>query len=107
MPTIEEIRYAQTRAAEDLVCANLPAALKPETARTADLLTVYKMLVTGCVELELMLADGSGLTPKDTKRLDKSVTVIKVGFKVIKKVLRARGVTGSLKHDDAPVGGAA
>ena len=43
------------------------------------------------MELEHLIADGEGLSEQDLKRLDKAVTVIKVGFKLVKLVLKKHG----------------
>lgn len=62
------------------------------------LLLIYGDLRLDCDQLEEMLgAPSSDLTEKDLKRLDKAVTIIKVGFKLIKKVLRAHGYVERLK----------
>lgn len=42
-------------------------------------------------ELEHLLAGADDLTEDEQKRLDKAVVLIKVGAKLIKKVLRGRG----------------
>ena len=46
-----------------------------------------------CSELEEYLEDGIGLSDKDLKRLDKAVTVMKVGFKIMKKVALKKELT--------------
>ena len=51
-------------------------------------------LKNGCTDLEILIAVLTerpaeyGLTEKDLKRLDKAVTVMKVGMKIVKKVAR-------------------
>lgn len=52
---------------------------------------IYNNLRCDCVELEELIehATAAGtLTEKELKRLDKAVTVMKVGFKIVKKVLK-------------------
>lgn len=62
---------------------------KPTTVQEA-----YAHLRCSCSALEDLLAEQKG---KDLHRLDKAVTVMKVGFKMVKRVLRAQGATGNLK----------
>lgn len=54
-------------------------------------------------ELESLLGaldiDPRGFTEEDRKRLDKAVVVMKVGFKIVKRVLRNHGFRGRLKTD--------
>ena len=40
---------------------------------------------------------GEGLTEDELKRLDKTTTVMKFAFNIVKRVLSARGVRGRLK----------
>lgn len=52
----------------------------------------YANLRLDCADLEELLgASPSDLTAKDLKRLDKAVTVMKVAFKIVAKVLRGHG----------------
>lgn len=54
-------------------------------------LHTYNNLRFTCHELEELIGEGwDDLTEKDRKRLDKAVTVMKVGFKIMKKVLKSR-----------------
>ena len=53
----------------------------------------YNSLRFTCHELEELISSvegEDGWTEKDLKRLDKAVTVMKVGFKILKKVLKSR-----------------
>jgi hypothetical protein len=58
----------------------------------SELQRAYKELRQDCALLERLLqritdhAEPSPLTEKELKRLDKAVTVMKVGFKIVKKV---------------------
>jgi len=66
-----------------------------------EIVTSYRELRKACSRLEKLLqritdADDRALTDKDLKRLDKAVTVMKVGFKIVKKV------SGATKRDPAP-----
>lgn len=58
------------------------------------LLTAYVDLRRDCIAIEELIERSSDLTADDLKRLDKAVTVMKVGFKMVKKVLRSQGVEG-------------
>ncbi len=53
----------------------------PETIPEA-----YNALRAACERLECLIEASDDLTEKDLKRLDKAVTVMKVGFKLLKKV---------------------
>lgn len=57
----------------------------------------YVNLRAECDAFENLLGNGGGLTEKDAKRLDKAASVMKVGFKLMKKALKqhakARKVT--------------
>ncbi len=53
------------------------------------MLPVYNELRGHCAALEELIEAGD-FTEKELKRLDKAVTVMKVGFKILKKVLKAR-----------------
>lgn len=72
---------------------------KGQSSSTLELMADYVNLRRDCEALEEMIASGT-LEDEEVKRLDKAVTVMKVGFKMVKKVIRARGVAGRLK---APV----
>jgi hypothetical protein len=65
------------------------------------LLNCYAELRANCAALEEAIACAvtaePPLTRDEQNRLDKGVTVMKVGFKLVKKVLRAQGHTGNLK----------
>lgn len=50
--------------------------------------SLYQNLRADCAELEEMIAKDSSFTTQDLKRLDKAVTVMKVGFKIMKKALK-------------------
>jgi hypothetical protein len=54
----------------------------------------YHALRASCYELEKALGGivpgSDGLAAKDIKRLDKAVTIMKVGFKLAKKALKER-----------------
>lgn len=64
---------------------------QPATVREA-----YANLRTACADLEDLIAQGQ--TADDLHHLDKAVTVMKVGFKMVKRVLRSQGATGNLKQ---------
>lgn len=61
-----------------------------------NLIEGYADLRAACVAFEELIAEGQDA--KSLHRLDKAVTVMKVGFKMVKKVLRAQGATGNLKN---------
>ncbi len=67
---------------------------KPPNADARALLASYVDLRRDCIAIEELIERGGELTPEDLKRLDKAVTVMKVGFKMVKKVLRSQGVEG-------------
>ena len=78
--------------------ASQPGGPKPSMEHRR-LLDAYVNLRRYCIDLEELIEASSepgndSLTAEDLKRLDKSVTVMKVGFKVVKKVLRSKGVEG-------------
>ena len=68
-----------------------PKPAPEPTKESALLLETYKSLRLDCIELEELIGNGRGLSDKDLKRLDKAVTVMKVSFKIVKKVLRRHG----------------
>lgn len=77
-----------------------PAAPEKEREPTPTedvLLDAYQCLRLDIDELEQIIGGGDGLTEDDLKRLDKAVTLIKVGAKMVKRVLRAHGASGKLK----------
>jgi hypothetical protein len=50
---------------------------------------LYRGLRVHCCDLEELIESASGtFTEKELKRLDKAITVMKVGFKIMKKVTR-------------------
>lgn len=58
---------------------------------TDQMRSLYTNLRFECAELEMLIERGEKrglLTEKELKRLDKAVTVMKVGFKILKKVAR-------------------
>jgi hypothetical protein len=62
----------------------------------------YANLRLDCADLEELLGSlPSDLTAKDLKRLDKAVTVMKVGFKIVAKVLRKHGFDTSKSASSA------
>ncbi len=68
-----------------------PFGLTRVRRRLPDLLCfILNNLKLQCFELEEHLEDAVGLTEKDLKRLDKAVTVMKVGFKIMKKVAKQK-----------------
>lgn len=67
-----------------------------------ELLAAYVDLRRDCIAIEELMARTTELSPDDLKRLDKAVTVMKVGFKVVKKVLRANGVASLNSWRDTP-----
>lgn len=75
---------------------------KPPNAGTRALLSSYVELRRECIALEELVATGI-FTEEESNRLDRGVTLMKVGFKLVKKVLRSRGLEGRLKPDAAPV----
>jgi hypothetical protein len=72
----------------------------PENPYDRELLAIYINLRRDCVALEELIAANSDTV--DLKELDKAVTVMKVSFKLIKKILRTHGVEG-LKNWRLPV----
>lgn len=65
----------------------------PREPQSRALLAVYIELRSTCVELEKHI--GEMPEGDDAKRLDKSVTVMKLAFKELKKVLRGQGLMGA------------
>jgi hypothetical protein len=65
----------------------------PDAPDTTDQLArSYANLRFECADLEAIIgADHGGLSDKELKRLDKAVTVMKVAFKIVAKVLRKHG----------------
>jgi hypothetical protein len=67
----------------------------------AELMGLYNQLRHHTEALEALLGRlderPGNFTTDDLKRLDKAVTVAKVGFKMVKRVLRKRGFRGRLK----------
>ena len=63
----------------------------PATPSEQKLIGIYSSTRLDIMELEHLIADGEGLSEQDLKRLDKAVTVIKVGFKLVKLVLKKHG----------------
>jgi hypothetical protein len=62
------------------------------------LLRDYQNLRLDCAALEELLgSDTIELSEKDRAEIDKAVTLMKVGFKMIKRRLRAHGFEGRLK----------
>jgi hypothetical protein len=58
------------------------------------LLSAYRTLRLDAHDLEELIGSNpDGLTEQDLKRLDKALVLMKAGFKVVKKVLRAHGYT--------------
>jgi hypothetical protein len=50
--------------------------------------TLYYDLRSTCAALEIAIENNdNGFSEKDLKRLDKAITVMKVGFKIMKKAL--------------------
>lgn len=72
---------------------------QPRSQRQLALLNTYAELRANCAELEATIAalPAGEFTEEDLTRLDKGVTVMKVGFKLVKKVLRRHGHVGNLK----------
>lgn len=68
-----------------------PVAPDDEPGTTDQMARSYANLRFECADLEAIIADAKGLTEKDLKRLDKAVTVMKVAFKIVAKVLRQYG----------------
>ena len=64
-----------------------------DSAELLTLLACYTDLRRDCIAIEEMLGRGEGMSPEDLKRIDKAVTVMKVGFKMVKRVLRKNGAT--------------
>ena len=61
----------------------------------------YVRLRQACIDIEELMEEHEGggvLTEKELKRLDKGVTVMKVGFKLIKKAIKARSLKILLKE---------
>jgi hypothetical protein len=64
------------------------------------LVEAYGELRLQCIQIEEVIAASGAdnlLTLEELTRLDKAVTVMKVGFKLVKKVLAKRGHTGIKK----------
>ncbi len=80
-----------------------PPAKEPErekpTKEEDRLYRDYSNLRLDCIALEEFLgSDPHGMSEKDLKRLDKAVTVMKVAFKLIARVLRRHGYDPSRKR---------
>lgn len=66
--------------------------LPPKKKEETDILAMtYQNLRIDGIELEELIGGAKHLSDRDRKRLDKAVTVMKVGMKLIKKVLKAYG----------------
>jgi predicted ATP-dependent serine protease len=83
-------------------CTECKADTQPKNQSTAELLTIYTELRSSGIALECLIDKPGSLTTEDLKRLDKAVTVMKVGFKIVKKVLRTRGIEGCLTPAEEP-----
>ncbi len=60
----------------------------------SDIEEAYVRLRQACIDIEGLIEEHEDvLTEKELKRLDKGVTVIKVGFKLVKKAIKARSLT--------------
>lgn len=62
-----------------------------------ELIKIYKNLRLATIELEEFLEkyfETADMTAKEYHRLDKSVVIQKVGFKLVKKILKGRGFKG-------------
>lgn len=65
---------------------------KPGDKETESLLIAdYQSIRLDIAEIEKIAGSDRGLTDDEIKRLDKSIVLMKVGAKMIKKILRARG----------------
>jgi hypothetical protein len=59
---------------------------------------LYRGLRVHCCDLEELIdRDPAAFTEKELKRLDKAVTVMKVGFKIMKKVVRTESVQNPVR----------
>ena len=59
----------------------------------------YVRLRAACIDIEILMElHDDELTEKELKRLDKGVTVMKVGFKLVKKAIQARSLKILLKE---------
>ncbi len=59
----------------------------PWRGRQEPMIPVYNEMRSQCSALEELIEAGD-FTEKELKRLDKAVTVMKVGFKMLKKVIK-------------------
>lgn len=81
-----------------------PNQPKQPPAEVENLARTYCNLRQDCVEMEeLLAADPPALADKDRKRLDKAVTVMKVSFKLVAKVLRKHGYDTSRHREQTVV----
>lgn len=69
----------------------------------SEMLALYVDLRRACLAFEICISERRELTADELKRLDKATTVMKLGFKLVKQVLRARGVE-DLKQWREPLG---
>ena len=59
----------------------------------------YVRLRQDCIDIEELIEEhGDVLTEKELKRLDKGVVVMKVGFKLVKKAIKARSLKVLLRE---------
>ena len=70
----------------------------PEDTGTRMLLAMYREMRCNISEIEGYLGR---VELEEQKDLDKAVTVMKVGAKMMKRVLRKRGVKGRIKQERA------
>lgn len=80
----------------------------PRPESSVDVLAqTYCDLRRNCIDLEEIIAgcqvEEDGLSEEDLKRLDKAATVMKVSFKLVKKVLGRHGRHGLKKKCQDPV----
>lgn len=71
----------------------------PRDPYTRGLLAIYTELRSNGIALEELVGAHPVDDLDELKRIDKAITVMKAGFKMVKKVLRKRGVDGRLKPE--------
>lgn len=70
-----------------------PYVPKKEPGENDRLERAYVKMRLAVIDIEVLLDDPSLFSQKQRKRLDKAVTVIKVGMKIVKLVLKSLGFT--------------
>lgn len=105
MPSPAQVYWEKVQREEERRGRKAPPVPTRNPSRTEDMLArCYTGLRQEGIDLEELIGsfEPGEFTEKELKRLDKAVTVMKVGFKLIKMVLRGRGMRTRKKVAHAP-----